>query len=306
MKSIIFSIMAFLILILGSCRESEYVDYYPESASKIKAIDSFDKVNIGIVARLQAYNDSLSNNDESLFSINGMSSSPNVNVALADFRGFWKGASLGFGYASVLGSDAALEGGMALGVLIGAYSSSRAGSPTVPPSSEDYNKCISAYIKMKEEFYYNCEYYLSFITLNLPVYKKWLRIAGVQHNLVLGNIMGNRFSTSSLKNAYDNEIISKSEFIVLGHRETRNIFDDFVNVQFSLNLEEKQDAIIDLYHRAIQTLANSYNDVENISNRYISEIFSSSELESSQKDILSSAICVLASSVEYWKVFGAQ
>ena len=72
--------MAFLILILGSCRESEYVDYYPESASKIKAIDSFDKVDIGIVARLQAYNDSLSNNDESLFSINGMSSSPNVKL----------------------------------------------------------------------------------------------------------------------------------------------------------------------------------------------------------------------------------
>lgn len=303
MKKAFYSFMAFLILILGSCQESAYVDDIQESSSKASVLSP--KVEDDVITKLQAYNDSLNNNTESVYSIN-RSSKSSLDVALADCIGFWNGAAVGMTVTAAGGPLVSAWGGLIGGTLFGAYNSYIASSNSIIVPADGYNQSVSAYIKMKEEIEDYQEHYPAMIALNLPAGKQDLQIAGAQHNLTLNNIKKKRFSSTSLKKAYDNGTLTKNEYLVLGHKDMRILFDNMRNNQLSSIPGEKPKTIIRLYNQAVLNSAFSYTDIESISNRYIGEVYSTEELDADQKDNIASSICVLVSSVEYWKAFDGQ
>ena len=301
--------MAFVILVLGSCRDSVCIEDIQDPESQINLVDNSNKVGDGLIAKLQAYNDSLSNQTESVNSSNSSILSKKwVKVAIEDCFGFCEGAAIGMTLGAPGGPETSAAGGLILGTLFGAYRSWKASSVSISPNTSAYDNCVTSYVKMKEEVSDYSEYYPKIISLQIPAEKQKLKIGGAQHNLVLDNIRKKNLSTTTLKDAYDNGIITKEEYNVLYNPNTQRLFH---KMETSINRPSLPSGrithdVVRLYGKAIENSSNSYDDVENISNRYLSEVFSSVELESAQKDTITSSICVMVSSVEYWKAFDAR
>ena len=187
MKKPLFSIVTLLILLLGSCQESTYVEDIQEasSSSKESLINFNNKIDDGIVTRLQAYNDSLINHTETINSANGTLSKPWVKVALADAFGFCEGAAIGMTIGAAGGPLSSAIGGLVSGTCFGAYRSYLAAYPDFQTSTSDYSQYLSAYIKMKEDRIPFSDHYPKIISLNLPERKKGLQISGALHNIIL-------------------------------------------------------------------------------------------------------------------------
>ena len=307
--------MVSLMFLLGACQESVSGDEIQESNGKSMIIESSDKVPNDIVARLQAYNDSLYSSAATSSSINGTSSFRDklkkwLDISVADFIGRCEGTCYGLTIGGIAGPEGMAIGAAVLGPLVGACRSYQAANSYASiPVKITFNNSIPAYIKMKEDITDYSPYYPDKIDLQLPPDKLDLLIEGAQHNLLLDNITKNTFSSTTAEEAYAKGILSEEEYLVLSDSRTPAILFRLVysnTSDDSYDFGETSNAIIKLYKEAIQELSNDYIDVESISNRYVSEIYSSSELEETQKDNIVSSIGVMASSVEYWKVFDAE
>ena len=305
--------MACVILILGSCQESSVcmegcMEGLQDSSSEIISINHSNTVKDGVIARLEAYNDSLLLISESPSSLKGILSKQYVNVAVKDFFGFWEGAAIGITIGGLAGPEGAAAGGLLMGTLFGAYQSYKAADAITRAYPISFEDCLSAYIKMKEEISDYSDYYPTTLSLSLPEGKQDLQLSGAQHNLVLDNLQKRNFSNTSLEDAYENGTITENEYNILSSTVTKTFFTNIgsgLRVSTSV-LGELPNKIIELYKGVILNSSSSYHDVEYTSNKYISEIFSTIELDSTEKDNVTFAICVMTSSVEYWKPFEPQ
>ena len=292
--------------LLASCQESVYVDDTQTTIENDVAIDPANKVNHDIVSRLQAFNDSLIANAPATPNVNKGNLQRGLNIALADCWGLLEGASWGLQFGSYLGPNTAVIAASILGPLRGAYLSYGASSYTITPTFPTFDQCVASYIYMTETVTDFQPYLPKKISLNLSEEKQHLMISGAKHNLLLENMRDKHFSSTSIIQALDKGALSENEYSILNHLITKTLFKNSVPYNFAemrFDFGEKANQIISLYRQAILTSTNSYNDVETISNRYISEISSTEELNMETADNITSSICVLASSSEYWKVF---
>ncbi|MDE5793858.1 MAG: hypothetical protein K2I08_03975 [Muribaculaceae bacterium] len=317
MKKLLSTFIILLALVLGSCQETVYLDDIVESKSKSTIIDQNSKVSDGMVSRLRAYNDSLVKNMPASTNIDKGKLKRGITIALEDCWGLLEGASWGLQFGSYLGPNTAVIAASILGPLRGAYCSYKAANYEIvsPDTTENYssyptfNECVKAYVYMRESGLDFNEYLPKKISLEIPENKRDLMIAGAKHNLLLENIKEKKLSSISAKTAFEKEIITREEFIILTDPKTRLLFKKAESNNTSENPFDYgtvANEVISLYKEAIQNTSSSYRDVQHISNRYISEITSTNELNEENIDYLTSSICVLASSSEYWQVYDNQ
>lgn len=305
MKRILYSFMALMILVLGSCQESVYVDDVQESTSKITDIKPIDKVDDDIVARLQAYNDSLLLITSSTNGNNKGDLERGLEIAIADLIGVCKGAWDGYKYGKYLGPNAAVIAASILGPFRGAYYSYKAANDDIAIRTS-YETCIGAYIEMKEEDKDYTQYYPKKVVLNIPEGKQDILLYGAMHNLILDNLVNKRISTTSIEEALASNILTTDEYNVLTQSFVKKLFQEPIIVNSSdlqSDLGELSSSIIILYDNALRTSTVSYKDVEKITNKYLAEVFSTLELEETEATQLASCICAFVSSSEYWKVY---
>ncbi len=241
-----------------------------------------------------------------------------ITIALEDCWGLLEGASWGLQFGSYLGPNTAVIAASILGPLRGAYCSYKAAnyeiiSPDTTENNSSYptfNDCVEAYIYMRESGLDFNEYLPKKISLELPESKRDLMIAGAKHNLLLENIKENKLSSTPLSvAAISKKILTREEFMILSNPKARKLFNKAESNNTSGNPFDYgtvANEVISLYKEAIQNSSSSYRDVQHISNRYISEITSTNELNEENIDYLTSSICVLASSSEYWQVYDNQ
>lgn len=316
MKIKFYSFIVFLMFLLGACQSSIGIDDVQETSDKNLVFNSSkiddDLISSDVVLRLKAYNDSLYNCVAETSSINGNSLRLHriLKISIRDFLGRVEGASYGITIGSLGGPEGIAIGVAILAPLVGAFRSYEAAFPIQIKSDEAYDIFISSFLKMREDCSDYSLHYPMEIILQLPEDKKCLQIDGAQHNLILDNLIKHNYSNATLDEAFAKKLITRKEYKIFRTKEIKQLFKDITNSRWcdyeNYYDSEQLNSIVKLYKEAIQDFSNSYSDVENISNRYVSEILSTKELEENQKDELVSSISVLVSSVEYWKGFDTE
>jgi hypothetical protein len=294
MKKLKFIMCLIISLMVTSCSNEEILNDQDNTQQESAS---------ALVCQLQALNDSL------------LSSKSNVTrsfswsyflracyVAGKDIVGAVQGGQIG---GEIGGGVGAAIGGVIYGAANSyiACNGARSSDAIVAPST-----VTAAYVAVYESGICISDYYPKEIALNLPDESQDLQAIGAKHNLILDRLLAMDFdesaSTSSLPRK-ERKVVESAEFASKYYEYAEQLSKLDSASEFPSDGSVRDD-VIKKYLELLESYPEQLSDVEQISNDYIQIIAETSELTDLDKDILYGAICVAASSVEYWNEFYAK
>lgn len=310
MKLKIIIIYSLFVVAVSGCRNSSDI-LQETSEGNVQSFNHYQEVEL--ISNLEAFNDSLTNS-RVIPNFNWDAFRTAVDITFSDLLGAAEGAQAGAYVGGLLGPNGAVIGASVGAPVVAAYRSYKASKDhkerrdhiSITGGKDlNFDDCLSAYIYMKENCDNIAQFHTNKITLLLPRSLSYLQNWGIQHNIILANMINGSFSETPIY-----EGLSEFEYNLFTSEYLKNkCFVNYGN-QYNLMLEKIDDAklakILNLFINAVVNSTSSYSELEFISNRYVSEIWNSSSLNLNQQTFLTGSICVGVYSCEYWNVYEMQ
>jgi hypothetical protein len=301
MKKLKFIMCLMISLMVTSCSNEEILNDQDNTQQESAS---------ALVCQLQALNDSLLSSKSNVARSFSWNSFARVCcVAGADFLGAYQGGKAGGEIGVMFGPHGAAVGAgvggliCGVGASYGAYCGTRSSATIIAPQT-----VAAAYVAVYESDLCISDYYPSQISLKLPDGSADLQDIGAKHNLILNRLLAMDFdesaSTSSLPKM-ERAVLESDDFVTQYYKCEEQLSKLDSASEFTSD-GSVSDNVIKKYLTLLENYPEQVSDVEQISNDYIQLVANTSELTDSEKDILYRAICVAASSVEYWNEFYAK
>lgn len=301
MKKLKFIMCLMISLMVTSCSNEEILNDQDNTQQESAS---------ALVCQLQALNDSLLSSKSNVarsFSWNNLGRV--CLIAGCDIMGAYDGGKAGLWLGSGFGPHGAAITAGVCGLICGvgssydAYQRSRSSTTIIAPKT-----VTAAYVAVYESNLCISDYYPSQISLKLPDGSSDLQDIGAKHNLILSRLLAMDFDESASTNSLpkiERTVLESDDFATQYYECEEQLSKLDAASEFTSD-GSVSDNVIKKYLTLLEKYPEQISDVEQISNDYIQLIADTSELTDSEKDILYGAICVAASSVEYWNAIYAK